>query len=109
MAVRVLVVPCLPTPRGSARTWKLVGDNNRALGRSPSVHGSVEACQDDVRALTAVLDAAEVRVERRDSLWRWALQVEGVDRAAGARGYPSQREALASAARFVADLPIAVG
>lgn len=107
--MRVLVVPCLPAPRGPSRTWKLVGDNNRALARSPLVHASDEECQEDLRALAASLAAAEVCLERRDGLWRWSLRVADVDRATSARGYPSRRDALASASRFAEALPVAVG
>ncbi len=73
---------------GPGVTWRLLGGNNRDLGRAAAVFADVESCLDSVRLLQRSLVVA-VAVTSRSARegWTWRMQVGTVDLAVSSRSY----------------------
>src|SRR5215813_9445457 len=70
--------------------WRLIGRNNRELGRSASIHPDVAACRADVIRLQAAAPRLSkfVVADLDQGLWRWRLESSGEVRADTARTSP---------------------
>ena len=82
--------------------WRLVGANNRELGRSPNTYLDVLACAESISVLRRSIDVAQstVAVDPTTGCWFWRLEsVDGPIAAAG-RSYQRQRECLYSLEQF---------
>ncbi|NUR58282.1 MAG: hypothetical protein HOV87_06245 [Catenulispora sp.] len=93
--------------RAGAPLWRLVGANNRELGRAP---GEAEAaCCVAVADLRAKLPAASARVKvaAPSSSWTWLVECEGEVLAVSGRTYLRQRECQYSLWQFLAAAAVA--
>ena len=90
--------------------WRLIGRNNRELGRSASIHPDVAACRADVIRLQAAAPRLSkfVVADLDQGLWRWRLESSGEVQAVSARLYNRRRECLYSLDQFLVALPVAV-
>ena len=89
--------------------WRLVGANNRELGRSPNTYIDLLACADSVSVLRRSIDGAQstVAVDPSTGCWFWRLEsVDGPIAAAG-RAYQRQRECQYSLEQFQRATPAA--
>jgi hypothetical protein len=90
-------------PDGGWAAWRLLGANNRELGRSPEVFADPAACLADLRAVcpTWTLASPVLAIDTRTNLWRWRLQRDDRSVAVSARAYLRQRECQYSLAHFL--------
>jgi hypothetical protein len=90
--------------------WRLVGSNNRELGRSSHVYPDLAACRAAVTFLQAHIDEAEslLATTNDTGLWLWRLNIGDQWMAAAGRSYQRRRECLYNVLRFVAAAPTAV-
>ena len=94
---------------GSWFAWRLLGGNNRELGRSAQVHPSPAACRDaavEVRNRIAALTSV-LATDARQGQWRWRLDDADAAVAVSSRLYLRQRECTYNLAQFIAGAPIA--
>jgi len=84
--------------------WRLLGRNNRELGRSPVTYRSIPACLSAIARLKADVDVTTrlLAVDPEDGRWLWRLESLGSPMAVSARSYQRQRECLYSLNQFVA-------
>lgn len=90
--------------------WRLLGPNNRELGRSARVLGSLDDCREQFRVLRESIGEAVSSCER-GSLglgWWWRLHIKGVPVARAGRLFQRERECQYSVTQFVAAVPVAV-
>jgi hypothetical protein len=89
--------------------WRLLGGNNRELGRSAQIYVDAQAClagaasaREAFSSLTATLTA-----DVRRAMWRWRLDAQDGPVAVSSRLYLRQRECSYSLAQFLAGLEVA--
>ena len=90
--------------------WRLLGANNRELGRSPVWYADVESCRDAVRVLKreiASVTPAMTTAGLPGGAWSWRLAVSGKPVAMAGRPYHRQRECAYNLSHFVAAVPYA--
>ena len=88
--------------------WRLLGANNRELGRSPVWYPDVESCRDAVRTLKREIGAVTSAITanaRPGGAWSWRLAVSGTPVAIAGRPYHRQRECAYNLNHFVAAVP----
>ena len=91
--------------------WRLLGANNRELGRSPVWYPDVETCREAVRTLKREIGAVTSAITasaRPGGAWSWRLAVSGTPVAVAGRPYHRQRECAYNLNHFVAAVPDAV-
>jgi len=95
---------------GDGVTWRLVGANNREMGRSPQLFASLPACREAVGRLQASLREAQsvLSADPVTGHWGWRVEVGVVTVATGSRLYQRQRECKCSASQFLALAPTAL-
>jgi hypothetical protein len=96
---------------GESRTaWRLLGANNRELGRSAKVYRDLDSCREAVRELRDKLAGAEslIALSETTGLWTWRLNVEGRWVAVAGRSYQRRRECAYNLAQFLAAAPAAI-
>ena len=89
--------------------WRLLGSNNRELGRSVEQYVTVEACQAAIHRLRELL-ASEApprpsfsSAQEVGSVWWWTVE-QGTERlASAARTFSRQRECRSNYDQFVAN------
>ena len=94
---------------GGGVGWRLLGPNNRELGRSAGPYGDAE------RALAAIAraretvhsGAAHVLQHRDTALWAWQLEDSGVVTATSGRGFRHEQECRYNLEQFRAAAPTA--
>ena len=90
--------------------WRLLGANNRDLGRSATVFPDAAACETSIAALRQLADRG-VATSTRDGqrgTWTWRLDAgPGLPVARSARGYVRQRECQYALAAFRDVAPLA--
>ena len=105
-------VRLLNTPRGYDHVaWRLLGANNRELGRSAVWYPDVESCREAVRALKRQIGGvtpAIMSVPQPGGAWSWRLAVSGTPVAVAGRPYRRQRECAYNLNHFVAAVPDAL-
>jgi len=105
----VATVPTEPGDQTGWVGWRLLGGNNRELGRSAVVYPDLAACRAAVERLQAQEEAAEVAVaaEPASGQWWWRLDLAGRAVAVSARSYHRQRECLYNLRQFRAAIRVA--
>ena len=116
---------CVAVPSGeqvafvTPRLWRLIGPNNRELGRMPLSRAGVSTCCEAAEFLQSGVGRAVPRVKRGTgrgvgaervgggAVWTWTLEIDGVPAAASGRSYIRQRECQYSLAHFLAAVPTA--
>jgi hypothetical protein len=89
---------------GAGVLWRLLGANNRELGRA-TIHAAQEqTCCEAVARLKEEVGRAtsRVKVVGATGSWIWSLELEGTIVAASCRSYLRQRECQYSLAQFLA-------
>jgi hypothetical protein len=97
-----------PARRGSSsgdgpRTaWRLLGANNRELGRGLVDFPDEESCRQAVAWLCTSIERANTVILRAQpaTMWAWRLEVDEIPVALSARAYRRQRECLYNLALF---------
>ncbi|TDT95719.1 hypothetical protein EDD99_7554 [Streptomyces sp. 846.5] len=89
--------------------WRLLGPNNRELGRGAAAFGTAESCLDAVLRLRADVHRAVVAALRTQpgAMWAWRLSVDELPVAASGRAYRRQRECQYNLAQFLEAVPSA--
>jgi hypothetical protein len=92
-----------PAEDGAWYAWRLLGRNNRELGRSSTVHPSADACVDSLGVLrTRISDLVPMLVVDVDTgLWGWRLALDGKPVVVAPRTYHRQREGHYSVGQFL--------
>lgn len=90
--------------------WRLLGSNNRELGRGSTAGSSLAESVELVTALQEALPRASTHHSREvgSSGWRWSLAIDNVEWAHSARDFRRERESHYNAEAFVAALEIAL-
>lgn len=88
--------------------WRLLGGNNRPIGRSALDHPDVDDCLSSVARLLAALTVLTGRVDRQPpNLWTWRLSHDGVDVACSAHPYDRQIRSQHAMAQFLSRAAVA--
>jgi len=93
-------------PDGAWCAWRLLGGNNRDLGRSARVFPGPADCRvavDSVRRRVAELVPVVV-ADAATGMWSWRLELDGMAVAVAARPYYRQREGQYNLGQFLAAL-----
>ncbi len=90
--------------------WRLIGGNNRELGRSSCTYPDVAACREAVAFLREHIDEAKslLAISNDTGLWTWRLDIGNLWMAVAGRSYQRRRECQYNVARFVAEVPTAL-
>lgn len=98
-------------PKFEHVAWRLLGANNRELGRSPIWYPDIDSCREAVRALKREIGGvtpAIMSVPQPGGAWSWRLAVSGTPVAVAGRPYHRQRECAYNLSHFVAAVPDAL-
>jgi hypothetical protein len=90
--------------------WRLLGANNRELGRSPLWYPDLDSCREAVRLLKRDIDgvtSAITAVTLPGGAWSWRMAVSGRPVAVAGRPYHRHRECAYNLSHFVAAVPTA--
>lgn len=89
--------------------WRLIGANNRELGRSAVTFDSLDVCRAAVVQLRERIDQARVLFAMADATgtWIWRLGFGGTEVAVSGRTYQRQRECQHSLSLFLLAVPLA--
>ncbi len=88
--------------------WRLVGPNNRELGRAAQFFADERTCRQGVTALRRQYDQLQPTVWCDDTgRWVWRLDIAQRPVAVAARAYLRQRESAFNLAQFLAAVPVA--
>jgi hypothetical protein len=96
-------------PRGHWYGWRLIGANNRELGRSARSFGSYPLAR---RAVTRIKEEVDRLVQHSATdpstgRWGWRFELDGVAVAASGRWYERDHDSRIGAAKFVSLTPAA--
>lgn len=88
--------------------WRLVGSNNREIGRSAQAFTDAAACRTGISFLRRQLSHLDARISCDESTrWSWRLDLNGQPVAHSARVYMRRREAVFNLEQFLAAAPTA--
>ena len=113
---RRIVADSRPSGRDDRIVWRLLGANNRELGRSGAQFATIDDCVESVRSLLATLDGGApvspslTSSDRGGLVWWWTVRVGDQVLASAVRAFSRQIECLKNFETFsqsalVADLP----
>jgi hypothetical protein len=90
--------------------WRLVGANNRELGRSSKVYADLAACRAAVLDLQRNIASAQpvIASSLGTRMWTWRLDIGGRWVASAGRLYQRRRECQHNLAQFIEVAPTAV-
>lgn len=90
--------------------WRLVGPNNRELGRAPAPAATLEACFGQIARLGADLDAVDGSLARgaKGLGWGWLLKHADEPLARSGRLFHRERECRYSLEQFLHAVPSAL-
>lgn len=94
-----------------AVSWRLLGANNRELGRSAATFPDLDSCLAAVRELVDGIAAATPSissVRERTGTWNWRLSLGDRAVAVAGRPYLRHRECTYNLAHFLAAVPEAL-
>ena len=88
-------------------SWRLLGGNNRELGRSAKVFMALEVCHLAALDLQKRVTSAtpELRAEASTGRWTWSLRLDAEPVAIAGRSYLRLRECQYNLAQFIAFAP----
>jgi hypothetical protein len=104
---------CRSSRPGPARIgvplWRLVGANNRELGRAPETIAAELGCCEAVARLRARLPEAvgRVKLAGTGTTWSWTVECDGELLAVSGRAYLRQRECQYSLWQFLSAAAVA--
>ena len=88
---------------GAPIRWRLLGGNNRELGRGTGEFADRESCVLGIKHLKNVIDDLEVSLQRNDAgSWGWLLCLGGVPVAASGHRYDRQIRCKQGVVQFIA-------
>ncbi|MGW7369048.1 hypothetical protein ACWGI8_37915 [Streptomyces sp. NPDC054841] len=89
--------------------WRLIGANNRELGRSAEAFAGPEECAAAMIELREKVAEARVLLSMPDTAgsWTWRLELDGRAVAVAGRPYLRQRECQYNLSQFLAAVPVA--
>jgi hypothetical protein len=88
--------------------WRVLGANNRELGRSAGPFRRVDEAYQAVHEAQAVLERTVIRFWADDlGEWFWNISIDGEQLAVSSRGYRRQRECIYSIEQFREHFPTA--
>ena len=90
--------------------WRLLGANNRELGRSPVWYPDLDSCREAVWALKREIGgvtSAITAVALPGGAWSWRMAANGRPVAVAGRPYHRHRECAYNLSHFVAAVPTA--
>ena len=89
--------------------WRLLGSNNRELGRSALAYTDADSAHDSIRRVRAIAadGVAHIVHSQESGLWAWQLGDVGVLVANSGRGFRHERECRYNLEQFRATAPIA--
>jgi hypothetical protein len=89
--------------------WRLLGANNRELGRSPVWYPDLDSCLEAVRTLKREIGEVTPAITAGPlpGGWSWRLAVSGQPVAVAGRPYHRHRECAYNLSHFVAAVPTA--
>ena len=90
--------------------WRLMGANNREIGRSARTFSTFHECYQAAREIQQSLDGVVTTVRHDDThnLWAWRAKLDGVNIASSGRLYQRFRECQANVAQFIELMPVAI-
>ncbi len=93
-----------------ATAWRLVGANNRELGRSAATYPDLASCREAIAFAREHIDESEGLLANASDtgLWIWRLNIGHRWIAAAGRSYLRRRECQYNLAQFIAEVPTAV-
>lgn len=93
-----------------AVAWRLLGANNRELGRSAAVFHDEDSCWSAVRQLVTHVAALRTGLTQdvTTGQWTWRLDAPGGALARSGRGYARQRECRYALDAFRTTAPVAL-
>ncbi|MFC1403806.1 MULTISPECIES: hypothetical protein [Streptacidiphilus] len=102
-------VPAGEFAAGARTVWRLLGPNNRELGRGAAGFDTPERCLEAVLRLRADAHRAVVAALRIQpgAMWAWRLSVDDLPVAASGRAYRRQRECQYNLTQFIDAVPLA--
>lgn len=91
-------------PDGPWFAWRLLGGNNRELGRSARVLPSAADCRTAIETVQRRIQdlTPAVHTEPSGNRWTWRLDLDGVTVVVASRSYHRQREAQYNLGQFFA-------
>jgi len=94
---------------GSGVGWRLLGSNNRELGRSASAYADAESALAAIGRVRELAPDGEAHIGHDPStgLWAWHLDDDGVLAATSGRGFRHERECRYNLDQFRAAAPLA--
>jgi hypothetical protein len=88
--------------------WRLLGRNNRSIGRSTQGFATLDVALADAQALAARVAGTAVEFgSDLGTAWRWVLVLDGVPRATSATSYGRRLECVRAVARFKQTVTVA--
>jgi hypothetical protein len=85
-------------------SWRLLGANNRELGRGGSVHDSADECLTSLADNQAKVPLAKPVTLFVEGRWTWQFQLDGEPFAVAGRAYQRQRECRYGFGQFLVAL-----
>ena len=87
--------------------WRLLGANNRELGRSAGSYPDAEDAHESISRVRDLAESGEAHIvhDRSTSLWAWHLDDSGVLVANSGRGFRHERECRYNLDQFRAAAP----
>jgi hypothetical protein len=82
-------------------SWRLLGANNRELGRGGTVHRTAQECREAIIAGQAKAPESRPVEVFVTGGWTWQCEIEGEPFAVAGRSYQRQRECRYSSAQFL--------
>ena len=83
-------------------SWRMLGGNNRELGRGASVHATEQKCLAEMTRVQAESGRSVSFVGLQPSgLWSWQLELDGTPIAVAGRSYRRQRECRYNLEQFM--------
>lgn len=90
--------------------WRLLGANNRELGRSLAVFADDRGCRAGIEAVRAGVGTAQqvLAQELGTGAWSWRLDLPDATLAGASRTYSRERECRYALSAFCAAVPVAL-
>jgi hypothetical protein len=90
-------------------TWRLLGSNNREMGRSVTTYAALDECQEAVHHLKREVERLTSRLVTADprGSWGWSLWLADEEVAVSARLFSRLREARSNVEQFLEKVPAA--